>query len=111
MKDALFSIDGDEELRRAEVVRRAHRLRLLVRLRDPADPLPVDSSPPAVADHAHAMHIRKVKIFWIFMEASIRMWINKWLHLSLTVYDSLRSVANFKVDMHNVYIRAWKDPE
>ena len=38
------------------------------------------------------------------------MWINKRLRLSPTVYNSLRSFADFKADMHNVYIKAHKDP-
>jgi len=43
------------------------------------------------------------------MEASIRMWINRRLHLSPIVHNSLRSFVDFKVDMHNIYIRARKD--
>ena len=39
------------------------------------------------------------------------MWIKKWSRLSPIVYDGLRSFADFKVDMHNVYIKAWKDPK
>ena len=38
------------------------------------------------------------------------MWINRWPHLSHTVHNSLQSFAYFKVDMHNIYIRARKDP-
>lgn len=37
------------------------------------------------------------------------MWINRRPRLSPTVYNSLWSFANFKVDMHNVYIKACKD--
>lgn len=44
------------------------------------------------------------------MEASIQMWINRWLHLSPTVHNSLQSFADFKANMHNVYIKAHKDP-
>lgn len=45
------------------------------------------------------------------MEASERMWINKHLCLSPLVYDSLQSFSDFKSYMHNVYIRAQKDPK
>lgn len=27
------------------------------------------------------------------------------------VYNNLQSFANFKDDMHNIYMRAWKDPK
>jgi len=37
------------------------------------------------------------------------MWINKRLRLSPTVYDSLQSFVDFKVDMHDVYIKVHKD--
>ena len=37
------------------------------------------------------------------------MWINKRQHMSRTVHNSLQSFANFKVDMHNIYIRVRKD--
>lgn len=37
------------------------------------------------------------------------MWINKRLSLSPIVYNSLQSFADFKADMHNVYIKAHKD--
>lgn len=43
------------------------------------------------------------------MDASIWMWINKRPYLSPTMYDSLRRFADFKKDMHNVYIKMWKD--
>lgn len=39
------------------------------------------------------------------------MWIKKQSHLSTSVYDSLKSFADFKIDMKNMYIRAQKDPE
>lgn len=38
------------------------------------------------------------------------MWINKRSHLSPTVYNSLRSFADFEADMKNVYIKVRKDP-
>ena len=47
----------------------------------------------------------------MLMVASIQMWINKMSRLPPMVYDSLRSFAYFKVDMNNVYIKVWKDPE
>jgi len=31
--------------------------------------------------------------------------------LSPTIYNNLQSTAEFKADMHNLYIRAWKDPQ
>lgn len=58
-----------------------------------------------------ALRIRETKIFWILMEASIQMWTKKRSRLSPTVYDNLWSFSDFKVDMHNVYIRAQKDLE
>lgn len=39
------------------------------------------------------------------------MWIHKWPHLSPTVYDSIWNFADFKADMHNVYIKVRNDPE
>jgi len=57
-----------------------------------------------------ATRIREIKVFWIFMEASIRTWITRRPRLSPTVYNSLQSAAEFKADMHNLYIRAQKDP-
>jgi len=44
------------------------------------------------------------------MEMNIRMWINRKPWLSPTVYNSLQRFAEFKVDMHNIYIRVHKDP-
>lgn len=38
------------------------------------------------------------------------MWINRRPWLSPTVYNILQSFTKFKVDMHNIYIRARKDP-
>lgn len=55
--------------------------------------------------------ICEIKVFWIFMEASIRTWITRRSRLSPIVYKSLQSVTEFKADMHNLYIRAWKDPK
>lgn len=50
------------------------------------------------------------KNFWVLMEASIQMWINRRPRLSPTMHNSLQSFADFKADMHNIYIRARKDP-
>lgn len=44
------------------------------------------------------------------MKMNIEMWINRKSCLSPTVYNSLQSFAEFNVDMHNIYIRAHKDP-
>lgn len=38
------------------------------------------------------------------------MLMNWRLRLSPTVYNSLQSFAEFKADMHNIYLRARKDP-
>lgn len=43
------------------------------------------------------------------MEVSIWMWINKRLIVSPMMYNILNSFAEFKADMHNIYIRARKD--
>ena len=57
-----------------------------------------------------AMRIHEIKVFWVFVEVSIQNWINHRPRLSPTVPNSLQSMAKFKVDMHNLYIRAHKDP-
>ena len=44
------------------------------------------------------------------MEMNIRMGINRKLQLSPTLYASLQSFAEFKVDFHHVFIMAQKDP-
>ena len=41
---------------------------------------------------------------------NIRMGINHKLQLSPTFYNSLQIFAEFKADIHHVFIRAWKDP-
>jgi len=53
-----------------------------------------------------AMRVRAIKVFWIFMEESIQTWIKRRPQLSPIVYNTLQGAAEFKVDMHNVYIRA-----
>lgn len=57
-----------------------------------------------------ATRIREIKVFWAFIEENLRTWINRRLHFSSTIYNSLQSAAEFKADMHNMYIRARKDP-
>lgn len=57
------------------------------------------------------MRICEIKVFWIFMEASIQTWIPRRLRLSLTIYNCLQSTTEFKADMHNLYIRVRKDPK
>lgn len=57
-----------------------------------------------------AQQIRESKIFWVLMEMNIRMGINCKPRLSPTVYNSLQSFAEFKVDFHHVFINGWKDP-
>lgn len=44
------------------------------------------------------------------MEASIIMPINRRPHLFPMVHNSVHNFADFKVDMHNIYIRVRKDP-
>ena len=44
------------------------------------------------------------------MEMDLRTWINHKPRLSPTVYNSLQGFVKLKVDMHNIYIRAQKDP-
>lgn len=61
-------------------------------------------------DTKDAMMIREIKVLLIFMEASIRTWIARRPWLSLTIYNCLQSVDEFKADMNNLYIRVWKDP-
>lgn len=53
--------------------------------------------------------IHVTKVFWVLKEASIQMWISKRPQLSPTVYTTLQRFAEFKVDMHNLYVRARKD--
>lgn len=56
-----------------------------------------------------AQWIKERKIFWIFVYMNIQMGINRKPWLSPTIYNSLQSFADFKVDFHHVFIRAWKD--
>ena len=57
-----------------------------------------------------ASRIRENKIFWVFMKMNLRMGINHKLRLSPTVYNSLQIFPEFKVEMHNIYMRVRKDP-
>jgi len=52
-----------------------------------------------------ATRVCEIKVFWIFIEVKIQTWIDHRPWLSLTVYNILQSTAEFKVDMHNLYIR------
>lgn len=49
-------------------------------------------------------------IFRVLIEASVWMCINRRPWLSPTFYNSLWRFVDFKADMHNVYIKAGKDP-
>lgn len=51
-----------------------------------------------------ATRVHEIKVFWIFMEASIQRLIDCILWLSLIVYNNLQSLVEFKADMHNLYI-------
>lgn len=53
--------------------------------------------------------IHEIKVFWVFVEASIRTWINRRPCLSPIVYNILKSMAEFKADMHNLYIWVHKN--
>lgn len=58
-----------------------------------------------------AQHIKHKKIFWILMEMSICMAINRKPWLSPTVFSNLQGYIEFKVDFHHVLIRTRKDLE
>lgn len=51
------------------------------------------------------------KTFWILMEMSIHMPINRKSHISPTVYENLKDYVDFKDDFHWVSICVRKDPE
>ena len=51
------------------------------------------------------------KIFWTLMEMNVHMAINHKPRLSLTNFEKFQEYTEFKVDLHHVPIRAWKDPE
>lgn len=44
------------------------------------------------------------------MDANVRQWINAQPCLSNEIYESMKNIAEFKADMHCIYIRACKDP-
>ena len=75
----------------------------------------VDQNTPEAARYTSlwatkdAARIQDMKVFWTFVEVSLQTWINRRPCLSLTVYNTLQSVAEFKADMHNVYIQVRKD--
>jgi len=54
--------------------------------------------------------IQNIKIFWIMMHANVRQWINALPWLYDRIYESMKHIAEFKEDMHRIYIRARKDP-
>lgn len=56
-----------------------------------------------------AKMIHENKILWVFMDMNIRIGINHKPRLSRTIYNSLQSFEEFKLEMHNIYIRAHKD--
>ena len=56
-----------------------------------------------------AKRIHVIKVFWVLMEVSIWMWINRRPCLSPIEHNSLKSSSNFKANMHNIYIKARKD--
>jgi len=44
------------------------------------------------------------------MDMSVQQWINRKPRLSNEIYESVKHIFEFKVDMHFVYIREHKDP-
>jgi len=73
---------------------------------------PIDQDLPEAAKYASlwatkdTKWIHAVKVFWVLMEASIRIWINKRPRLSPTVYATLWSFTEFKENMQNIHVRA-----
>jgi len=51
-----------------------------------------------------AKQIHATNVFWVLIEASIQMWINRRPQLSPIVYATLQSFVEFKVDMHKIYV-------
>ena len=70
--------------------------------------LPEATKYASLWDTKDAKRIHANEIFRVLMEVSIRMWINRRPCLSPLVHNSLQSFADFKADMHNIYIRARK---
>jgi len=54
--------------------------------------------------------IHDSKLFWVFMEMNLRIGMNYKSRLSPPVYNNLQIFVEFKADLHNIYIRAHKDP-
>lgn len=54
--------------------------------------------------------VMESKVFWVLMEASIRMAINQKLQLSPTMFKNLLGYAELKVDFHNIYVQLHKNP-
>lgn len=44
------------------------------------------------------------------MDVNVRQWINELPHLSDRIYEIMKHITEFKVDMHCIYIRVRKDP-
>jgi len=90
---------------------------LLVASKLPADSQfpPINQELPKTVKYAllwatkDTKQIHAIKVFCVMMEASIRMWINRRPWLSPIVYTTLQSFSEFKADMHNIHVRAWKD--
>jgi len=78
--------------------------------------LNIDQNLPEAAKYAFLFatkdmkRIHETKVFWVLMEVRIQMWINRRPWLSPTVYTTLESIAEFKEDMHNIYVWAQRDP-
>lgn len=45
------------------------------------------------------------------MDANVWQWITQQPHLSNEIYNSVKHIAEFKADMHFIYIQAHKDPD
>jgi len=43
------------------------------------------------------------------MDVNVRQWINALPRLSDGIYESMNHIAEFKANMHRLYIRAHKD--
>lgn len=54
--------------------------------------------------------IRNIKIFWVLIDATVHQWINELPRLTDEIYESMKHIAEFELEMHHVYIRAQKDP-
>ena len=61
-------------------------------------------------DTKDVVQVMERKVFWVLMEASIRISINQKPQLSPTMFDQLSRYVEFKVEFHHIYIRGCKDP-